>query len=211
MTAPGREERALALRTAEMPLVARLQEVDPSIDSVWDLVNQRKDVRPLLGPLLEWLPKTRNLDLIEAISRALTDPRARPIAARPLIDAFRAIPIEAWQASSVKWAIANGLATVADASVFPDLVELATDRRHGTSREMLTYAIGRSKVPDASRVLLDLLDDPDVSGHAIVALATLAPPEGRARIEPFVQDRRAWVRRAATRALFKIDQKTSAA
>ena len=163
----------------------------------------------MMADLLEWLPKAGNLDLVEAIARALTDRRARPMAARPLIDAFRAVPDDAPHASSVRWAIANGLATVADASVSQDLVDLVTDRRYGSARQMLPDALVRARVPGASGILFDLLDDPDIDGHVVVALAVLAPPEGRARIEPFVNDRRSWVRRAAKRALFRIDAKAS--
>ena len=83
--------------------------------------------------------------------RSLTGERAAtPAALKPLVEEFRKADDEE---SALKWAIANALATLADASIADDLIELAGDRRHGESREMLMDAVARTKDERA----LDLL------------------------------------------------------
>jgi hypothetical protein len=60
-------------------------------------------------------------------------------------------------------------------------------------------------------VLVELLEDEQVAGHAVLALRKLAVPETRAAIEPFAEHPRTWVRREARRALEKIDRKIARA
>ena len=54
-----------------------------------------------------------------------------------------------------------------------DLVELLTDKRHGRARQMLCDALTRTHDPRATEVMVDLIDDDDLSGHAILALRRL--------------------------------------
>jgi HEAT repeat protein len=96
---------------------------------------------------------------------------------------------------------------VADASVFDDLVELVRDKRHGQAREMLAPALANTKHPRAVEVLIELLDDEEIAGHAVYALRLLAPPEARSAIERFVNHPKTWVRNQAKRALAKIEKK----
>lgn len=69
--------------------------------------------------------------------------------------------------SGIRWAIANALAVVADASVFDELERFAKDRRYGTARQMLPQAIRTTGHPRRAEVLTDLLADPEVGGHAV--------------------------------------------
>ena len=65
--------------------------------------------------------------------------------------------------------------TLADDSIADELVELAQDRRHGSSREMLMDALARTKDERALDALVELVDDDEVAGHAIAALRRLGP------------------------------------
>jgi HEAT repeat protein len=49
---------------------------------------------------------------------------------------------------------------------------------------MIVLALGKTRNPHAIPVLLHLLDDDSVAGHAVQALGTLHPPGIRAAIEP---------------------------
>jgi HEAT repeat protein len=62
------------------------------------------------------------------------------------------------------------------------------------------------KDPRAVDVLIDLLDDDDVAGHAVVGLGKLRASKARQRVEEFLAHPKAWVRREAKRALAKIDK-----
>jgi HEAT repeat protein len=122
--------------------------------------------------LLRWLPKLRDAIEKERVVRHLTaEPEAERIgAARVLIDEFRRS-----DAHHLKWAIANALATLATKEDAEGLIELVGDRRHGRSREMLCDALKRTKDPRAPDVLIGLVDDRDVAGHAILALRLYGP------------------------------------
>jgi len=56
-------------------------------------------------------------------------------------------------------------------------------------------------------VLVELLDDEEIAGHALIALRKKALPEARSAIEPFVEHPKTWIRNEARRALAKIDRK----
>ena len=77
--------------------------------------------------------------------------------------------------ASLKWAIGNALSTVATRDVADGLIGLLQDRRHGAAREMLCDALRRTKDPRAPEVLIELVDDDDVGGHAILALRLYGP------------------------------------
>jgi HEAT repeats len=123
--------------------------------------------------LIRWLPRARTPLVKERIVRSLTGEKAAtPDALKPLVEEFRRAEDEEW---ALKWAIGNALATLADASIVDDLIELAGDRRHGRSREMLMDALARTKDERALDLLVELVDDDDLAGHAISALRSLGP------------------------------------
>jgi hypothetical protein len=164
--------------------------------------------------LIRWLPLVRTPAVKEAIARSLTgEPEANGPAARALVDEFRRAPGTAeWDAA--KWAYGNALSTLADVSVADDLIELLQDRRQGRARQMLCQAIRRTKDPRAADVLIQLIRDPDIGGHAIWALRSYGPKSSiphlqRARspleevlADPTVTD---FAKRMAKKSLERID------
>jgi len=194
--------------TASEPIVKQLQENGININALDELVNSNIEYRSAIPLLIDWLDRTENIDVKDTLVRALTVKWARPIAAKPLIEEFKKAPKEAM---SYKWAIGNALSVVADDSVFDDIVALVKDKRHGRAREMLAVALANMKNPKAVDVLIELLEDEEVAGHALSALRKLAPPEAREAIEPFVNHPKTWVRNEAKRALKKIDNKLARA
>jgi HEAT repeat protein len=124
--------------------------------------------------LIEWLPRVTDPSLKETIARSLTGIRTdKADAAKAIVAEFRAA--SGSDEFGVKWAYANALATIADAEIADDLLELIVDRRHGRARQMLCDALKRTGDPRGPGVLIDLIDDDDVSGHAISALRSLGP------------------------------------
>jgi hypothetical protein len=204
----GQDPLVAAAHQVSLPILAELAQIGVRVGALADLVNKPIDYQVAIPVLLKWLPKVDNLGVKEIIVRALTVKWAKPVAARPLIQEFRKAPET--EELGLKWTVANALSEVADASVFDDIVELVRDERHGRAREMLAVALGNMKDPRAVNVLIELLDDEQVAGHALLALRKLAPPEARSAIEPFADHPKTWIRNEARRALAKIDKKTSA-
>ena len=131
----------------------------------------RFDFEAAAPVLVDWLPRVKTALVKERIVRSLTGEKAAtPLALEPLVAEFRRADDH-----GLKWAIGNALATLADDSIADELVELAQDRRHGSSREMLMDALARTKDQRALGALVELVDDDDVAGHAISALRRLGP------------------------------------
>lgn len=131
----------------------------------------RFDFEAAAPVLVDWLPRVKTALVKERIVRSLTGEKtATPLALEPLVAEFRRADDH-----GLKWAIGNALATLADDSIADELVELARDRRHGRSREMLMDALARTKDERALDALVDLVDDDDLAGHAISALRRLGP------------------------------------
>lgn len=155
--------------------------------------------------LVDSLQRTQNVREKQSIVRALSVPWAKKQALVPLIQEFRDLPIGSGpDVDSLRWAVGNALEILWDDTYFEDLVGLARDERFGKAREMIVLGLKRSKRPEAGDVLIELLDDPVVNGHAVKALARLKPPRARAGLERMTADSRPWVRKAATNALAKL-------
>lgn len=187
---------------ASVPVVADLAEAGFDVKWVSDLYHQNNSYKKAVPVLLKWLPRIDNLDVKEDIVRALSVPWAKPIAASALIAEF--IKLKNESNMDLKWVIGNALSIVADDSVFTEIVDLVSDRQHGKSREMLAVSLGNMKDPRAQDVLIGLLDDEVVAGHAIMALGKLKSIKAYPKIEGFLDHPKAWVRKEAKRALEKI-------
>jgi HEAT repeat protein len=123
--------------------------------------------------LLRWFPTITDGQVRESIARSLTDePEARePGAVRVLVGEF----MRRSDDSTTRWAIGNALATLADGSVADDLILLLRDRSFGTAREMLCEALKRTGDARAPAVLIEVIDDDDVAGHAVSVLRSFGP------------------------------------
>lgn len=183
-------------------ILVRLAEVGYEVGSLAELRTSGGRYVTAVPILLEALAKTEDGRALEEIVRALSVPWARAAATGPLIDTFRRAE---YGTDSVRWAVGNALEVVWDDAYFDELVDLACDRSYGRAREMVVLGLAKSKRPEAGDVLIDLLDDPDVNGHATDALRKLRVPRAREGLERMTTDSRAWVRRSAKDALKKLD------
>jgi len=189
---------------AVAPILADLRRVGFEVKHLSDFVNYNIDYRGAIPILLDWLPRTENADIKSALVRALTVKAAKPMAGEILIDEF--LRATDPTGTGLKWIIANALETVADDSVFDELVDLAHDKKHGKAREMVVMALGNMRNPRVADVLIDLLDDEDVAGHAVVALGRLKSEKATPYLERFLDHPRAWIRKEAKRAVTKIEK-----
>jgi HEAT repeat protein len=129
--------------------------------------------------LVKWLPRMDSPAVVESIARSLRGQReAKGEGARQLVAAYRRMPDSEL---GTKWAIGDSLSTLAGPGDADDVIALLRDRSSGVARQMLCDALTRTRDPRAPDVLIGLIDDDDVNGHAILALRRL----GRWRTVPF--------------------------
>lgn len=187
------------------PLLSELAEAGLPVETISELYQKKFNYKNAVPILLKWIPHISNLYVLDDIVRALTDKRAKPIAAPVLIMLFK--QVGNLTGSDIRWTIGNALSVVADDSVFDEVVELVTDQRYGRDREMLAVALGNMKNPKVVDVLISLLSDEQVAGHALIALGKLKAEQARPFIQSFLEHPKAWVRKEARRALNKLDRK----
>jgi PBS lyase HEAT-like repeat-containing protein len=207
MEAKERELRPIIERNREAaaPVIADLIAAGFYVHSIGDLYNQRLDYRRAIPILVEWLPRIDNPDVKEDIVRALSVKwTPREVAGIMIAEYRKGAPSHTpW-----RWAIGNALTVLATDAVFDEIVELARDRHYGRSRGPVVESLGNMKNDRAVDVLLELLDDPElsVSLPAVRALGKLGPRARRARakLEPFAKRPEAWVRKDALKALKRI-------
>lgn len=192
-------------KRTEEELRAELRSLGYPRDSLEGFVTNRLDVREAVPVLLRDLPKIDDVAVKEQIVRGLTTPdtkRVSPEAISVLVDEFCKSDDH-----SLRWAIANALAEMADEDDFDQIASLARDDRYGKSREMLALALGRmKKEPRAVDVLLELLDDDVMAGHAIIGLRKLKAKRAKERIEPFRDHDKSWVRTEAKKAVAALEK-----
>lgn len=206
-----RQQATYEFMQAAAPIFEELSKTGFNIASFSDLYRikdfaNKTTYRQVLPILLKWLPQIEDLRVKESIVRALSIKWAKPIAAPTLIKEFIQITDSENQC---KWAIGNALSVVADDSVFEEIVELVQEKEHGVARQMVEVALGNMKDPRAVDVLLELLHDDQVAGHAIFALGKIKSFKARPYIEPFLNNDKSWVRKEAKRALEKINKVNS--
>jgi len=189
----------------EAPILAQLRELGLDVEHIHDLYQKRYDYRTAIPLLVSWIPRVRERAVKEMLVRAVSVPWARGIAGPALIEAFETPDPDT--PFGLGWAIGNAIDVVADPSLLDEMIRLGRDRRAGRDREMIVMGLGRIRRPEAVAALIELVDDPEVAGHAVAALAKLQPPEARAALQRFVDDERGWVKLAARRAIAGIDRK----
>lgn len=193
--APTPESRQLRDREAR-ELLAALAQVAP-IEGLNDLV-KKKTSRKHLPTLIEWLSnKARHPHTRDMIARGLTERKAGAEVFAALRDAFVREPNPA-----VRWTLGNALAVVAeDAEQFATLSALAREPRYGIGRQMLVLSLAEAPDPDPYvDLLVDLLEDPDVRGHAVKALASIGTPAAIRAVADCQNDPVPWIRSAARKA-----------
>ncbi len=180
--------------------------------SLENVLQTKKDVsayKEALPILIKWFIKTDNPIIKESLARELTVSFANPSALKPLIKQFKKLP-DNWIWHNAKWAIGNALEVTSDDSIFEDLVQSVKNPENGYSREMVVLALGKMKNPNikdkASDVLIDLLNDDEVVGHAIIGLRKLNAVKAKDEIEKFKNYPTAWVRDEAKKTIAKFEK-----
>ena len=151
--------------------------------------------------LISWLPRIDSLDVKESLVRTLSVPWARGIATKPVLQEFYKAPKEAM---SLRWAVGNAMEVIADNSIADEILSIVADRSNGMARQMFVLALGKLQHPLAVSVLVDLLKDDEVAGHAVKALGSLKAVEAKGALEDMLKHPKDWIRKEAASALSRI-------
>lgn len=182
-------------RRMERPIIDELVRSGYNVASLDELRTSGKNYRGAVPILLKALRGALDPRVMESIVRTLSVPWAPPEATNMLLDLFVRIPER--DLPSLKWAIGNALEVLASRAIEDGLVKLARERWHGKAREMVVVALAKLDSPNTERVLIELLGDEQVAGHAVLALSRRPGFRDRAAIEPFLRHPQGWVREAA--------------
>lgn len=161
-------KREAEYRRAEAPLVDELRAAGFPVQSAWDLVNTPGSYPKAVPILLAHLPRPYPAAVREGIARAL---------------AVRETKVPGWNVLTrlyidepedrVKCGLAVAIAAAADDEVIGEVIALARDPRHGSSRLLLLRALERSADPRARAALMNLGTDPDLTKEIQVILRRL--------------------------------------
>jgi hypothetical protein len=159
-------QKTQALQDEQGQLLTQLGTVGIFVESVWDLVNSKRDYSAAIPILARHLPLPYSKGIKEGVVRALTLERAGPMVLHELIREF--LKQNDDSETSLKWILGNAIATVATSADSPALIDLATNPSHGRARDMIVLALPRV-LKDRHRlndVLLRLERDKDVGEFA---------------------------------------------
>ncbi|MFN8514721.1 MAG: hypothetical protein U0841_19480 [Chloroflexia bacterium] len=172
------------------------------VGTVAELPQRHRRYTEAIPVLLHWLPKIADsnskLDIVQAVAVRW----ARPSPVGALVDEYRLAAGD----PTLQWMLGDALSRVADEHHFEEIAALAKHRRYGKAREMVVVALGNMHDDRAVTLLLELLGDEEVAGHAVIALGKLRAQEARGAVEAVLAHPKAWVRTEAKRALAKIER-----
>ena len=145
----GRHDDRIATsrRNAE-PLLHELRAAGYEAFDLAELGNRRLPDRGAAEILVAWLDRVGDPLSRSLIAMALTDQKARAVAAQPLLDLFAALPPEADE----KDRVAAAAGTLARDPQFEQVAALVRDRAHGHYRSYLMTAVEymRTRAPSTS-------------------------------------------------------------
>jgi len=152
-------QRTAALKIEQEPLLADLRAVDVRVQSVWDLLNRRNDYKFAIPTLLAHLQRPYSDVIRGGIARSLAMPDAA-YAWHLLVDEYRKLPAPSkGQGLGAKNGLAVALSATSSDEVMAELIALAKDRSHGSSRILLLPGLRRSKLPVAKEAIEHLAED----------------------------------------------------
>jgi hypothetical protein len=148
-------------RRAEAPLTEELRAAGFGVDSAWGLVNTSTPYPEALPILLKHLERPYPDRVREGIARALAVRDAR-FGWATLTGLYR----QEGAGTDTKDGLAVAIGEVADDEVLDELIALARDSAHGTSRVLMLDALARSDAPQARAALEELAHDPKLTIEA---------------------------------------------
>jgi HEAT repeat protein len=146
----------------------------------------------------------KNTDVAEVIVRAVSVPWAKNVAVEPLIKRLKME--KGSENKSLAWAIGNALYVVATKSNADELLEIINDNTYKNARQMIILKIGIMKIRQSEDILIQLLSDEGVRGHAIAALGYLGSLKSKPYIQNYINHSNKWIQTESRKAINRINK-----
>ena len=179
----------------------KLGKIGIQINDIFDLVNTKEPYPKAIPVLLNLLSEVSYDGIKEGIIRALAVKESKGVAGKALIEEYKKTPKDK---SLLLWAIGNTMEVVISDDDIDDILEIVTDKENGISRQMFTVALGKVKSDRAEQALINLLDDDEISPHALDALGRLKSQKAKSKINELINHQKPLIRKEAQKALKKI-------
>jgi HEAT repeat protein len=180
-------------------LIQEIRKKGVEITSINDLMKINIKYKDLVPVLLRYLADITDESDKEFIVRCL-GVKGFIEASKPLINEF-------YNSTNItyKWAIGNSLSIISDIQTVSELIKIAQEKEHGISRQMIVDGLGAYKNDDVKAVLVGLLYDDEVVGHAISGISKTGDKSLIKYIEPFLTYKVKWVRNEAKKAIKRLN------
>ena len=200
----SREEQILANRKEIAEIVNDLAKKDILIEQFPDDLYKSKELWMSCIPTIkEWVFKAKSDDIFQLlISMLAIPPLKKTSTAKEIIGQFYRPGIS----DGTKWAIGNTMEVIANDEVLDDIVAIIDDKSNGKAREMFAVALGNMKDPKVVPYLVNLLDDENLTGHAIMGLSKLKAICTIDDIRKVENHPRTWVRKEAQKTIRKFEK-----
>lgn len=181
-------------------LLAEIRDTGIKISSINELMKMDKTNKDLIPILLKYIKQIEDEGDKQFLVRCL-GVKGFTEATQVLLTEF-----ENAHTPSYKWAIGNSLSIILDKSYSNDMLEIIQKKEHGIARQMVVIAIGKMKIHEAIPILLELLQDEDITGHVITALGNYKKAELIPYIKPFENHQVSWIRKEASKVIKKLSK-----
>ena len=184
----------------KLRIMNRLQQHGYVINNINDLFNLSLKERELVPYLLEFLDYLSDESDKEFIVRCL--------GVKGFTEAIPKMLTEFKNAKNnyYRWAIANSINIIHSMTIEKELIELSSNKKYGTGRQMLVLSLGEYKSDLSINCLVSLLNDEDVRGHALQVLGKCGKPEVLSDIEIYCNSDNNWIKKTAIIQLKKSEE-----
>lgn len=174
--------------------------LDIQIKEYYELLNMRKELKSCIQIIIEYIYIFNASNYKDAMVQLLNS-KGFNEATAILLNLYND------KSNNVdKWNIGATLYSIQDKRFENNYIKIIKDKENGTSRQMIVILLGKLKCEKSIPVLIELLKDDDVNGHAIMALGYFKDEKLIQYIEPFLNHKQLWIRKEAEKAIRKISK-----
>jgi HEAT repeat protein len=188
-------------------LVKEVNNTGRNIKTINDLIKIGPEDKDLIPIMLKYLKNTEDEVDKEYLVRCLSVKGFSEISTILLSEFYNA------KRNGYRWVIGNAFCLIRDSSILDEMLQIVVQKKYDSSRQMIVYGLGKYKDERVKKVLIELLDDDLVRGHALHALADLKDKSLIPIIEQYLNfDKSAdkgintYIKNAAKKALKRLEK-----
>lgn len=181
---------------------SELAKIGIGVNDIYDLVNTDKPYPTAVPVLLSLLQEgIEHIGVKEGVVRALAVKEAIGKASPVLIAEYNRTPKDKML---LRWAIGNTIYTTVTEDDVESILPIIQDKTNGMSRQMFVAALGKVQSEKAEDVLIKLLDDEEVTPHALEALSRMKSKKAKEKIAILINHPKPLIKKEAQKALKKL-------